>query len=185
MIPRRAAHLAGAAFVCLVAGGAGVPEPDTYRMEAYRTPVPATLEGVTVVGVDRAHALWEGGDTLFVDVLPRAPRPAGLPEGTIFRQKQRRSIPGAIWLVNVGYGRLAPPRDAYFRDALAEATGGDPAHSVLFFCLADCWMSWNAAKRAREEYGYTRVYWFPEGTDAWEFMGHPLAPLEPEEVGGS
>jgi rhodanese-related sulfurtransferase len=35
-------------------------------------------------------------------------------------------------------------------------------------------MSWNAAKRAREEYGYTRVFWYPFGTDGWGFQDYPL-----------
>jgi rhodanese-related sulfurtransferase len=35
-------------------------------------------------------------------------------------------------------------------------------------------MSWNAAKRATEEYGYTQVYWYPEGTTGWEAAGLPL-----------
>ena len=33
----------------------------------------------------------------------------------------------------------------------AALTGDDKAQPVLFFCLQDCWMSWNAAKRALEE----------------------------------
>ena len=40
-------------------------------------------------------------------------------------------------------------------------------------------MSWNAAKRALT-YGYSQVYWFPEGTDGWDAAGLPLEPSEPE-----
>lgn len=180
--PARGPWLALAAALGLLLAAAparAVDEPPDYRTEAYRAPVPDTLAGVTVVDDAGAHALWQSGDVVFVDVMPRAPKPEGLPEGTIWREKPRLSIPGAIWLPNVGYGALADMTDAYFRGHLAEATGGDPDRPVLFFCLADCWMSWNAAKRAREEYGYRNVYWYPDGTDGWGFMDHPLERVEP------
>lgn len=180
-----AAALALLALLAPAAPRAGetVAEPDGYRMEEFRAPVPATLRGGTVVGDAEAFALWQQGGVAFIDVLPRAPRPANLPEGTIWREKPRKSIPGAIWLPNVGYGALAEVTDAYFRDGLDRATGGDTAHPVLFFCLADCWMSWNAAKRAIEEYGYTAVYWYPDGTDGWSFQDYPMEEISPEPGG--
>jgi PQQ-dependent catabolism-associated CXXCW motif protein len=160
---------------------AEVPEPEGYRMDHYRDPVPASLAGASVVGPEEAYGLWEAGGVAFIDVLPQAPKPANLPEGTIWRDKPRDSIPGALWLPNVGYGALADVTDAYFREGLAAATGGDLSHPVLFFCLDECWMSWNAAKRALEEYGYSEVYWLPEGTDGWSFMDYPLERVTPKE----
>ncbi len=50
-------------------------------------------------------------------------------------------------------------------------------HPVLFFCLAECWMSWNAAKRALE-YGYSNVFWYPEGTDGWRFEEWPTQKVD-------
>lgn len=158
---------------------AQVPEPGDYRMDDYRSPVPETLAGARVVGPEDAHALWEGGGVAFVDVLPRPPKPPNLPEGTLWRDAPRLSIPGAVWLPNVGYGAIAEVTHAYFRDGLERATGGDRTHPVLFFCLAECWMSWNAAKRALED-GYSDVYWFPEGTDGWTRHDYPVEPLEAE-----
>lgn len=160
-----------------VAGRAEVAEPRDYRMEDYRAPVPASLAGATVVGPEAAHALWEA-EAAFIDVLPQAPKPQGLPEGTIWRDKPRDSIPGALWLPNVGYGAIAEVTADYFRRGLEEATGGDPSGPVVFFCLEDCWMSWNAAKRALE-WGYTRVYWLPEGTDGWALWDYPLERVTP------
>ncbi|MEM8729791.1 MAG: PQQ-dependent catabolism-associated CXXCW motif protein, partial [Pseudomonadota bacterium] len=78
-----------------------VEEPLGFRTEQYRAPVPDTLEGGQVVTPQEAHVLWQSG-VAFVDVLPRAPKPDNLPEGTIWRDKPRDSIPGAIWLPNVG-----------------------------------------------------------------------------------
>jgi PQQ-dependent catabolism-associated CXXCW motif protein len=157
-----------------------VPEPSDYRMDDYRAAVPATIAGGTVIGPEEAHALWQGGDAAFIDVLPQAPRPANLPKGTIWRDKPRDSIPGAIWLPNVGYGAIADVTADYFRRGLDKATGGDPSHPVVFFCLEDCWMSWNAARRAIE-WGYAQVYWMPEGTDGWALWDYPLERVSPEE----
>ena len=159
---------------------AEVDEPLGYRMEDYRAPVPATLDGGTVVGPGEAHTLWQAGEVAFIDVLPQPPKPKNLPENTIWRAKERHSIPGAIWLPNVGYGAIAEVTEDYFRDGLAAATGGDMAHPVLFFCLNDCWMSWNAAKRALG-YGYETVYWLPQGTDGWSAAGYPTEQVLPRE----
>ena len=80
------------------------------------------------------------------------------------------SIPGAVWLPNVGFGELAPETEAYFRAGLARATGSDLHRPIVIFCMRDCWMSWNAAKRALG-FGYTGVHWFPDGTDGWTESG--------------
>ena len=44
---------------------------------------------------------------------------------------------------------------AYFADGLERAARGDQSTPLVFYCLADCWQSWNAAKRALS-LGYTR-----------------------------
>lgn len=171
---------AGLAVLMLLAGplaAQGVAEPEEYRGEPYRAPVPETLAGAVVVDAMAAHVLWQRGEVAFVDVLPRAPKPVNLPAGTIWRDKPRLSIPGSVWLPNTGYERIAPETEVYLRDGLAEVTAGDSGHPVLFFCLEDCWMSWNVAKRALEM-GYTKVYWFPEGTDGWAFEDYPLEKID-------
>lgn len=157
---------------------AQVPEPQGYRMDEYRSPVPDTLAGATVISADEAHELWESKQATFIDTLPQPPKPANLPEGTIWRDKKRLSIPGAIWLPNTGYGDLAPETETYLKGGLKAATNGDKTRSVAFFCLADCWMSWNAAKRAIG-YGYSNVYWMPAGTDGWVGEGYPVEEVKP------
>ena len=178
------AALALGAFVLLTSPAAEaqseVPEPEGYRMDRFRAPVPATLKGATVVSTKEVEAL--AGTAILVDVLPRPPKPQGLKEGTIWRPRPRSNIPGSVWLPNTGLGVLPISVEAYFRDSLARLTAGDRARKLVFYCLADCWMSWNAAKRALT-YGYSQVYWYPEGTDAWSAAGLPLAPSEPEPGG--
>ncbi len=183
---RKSALLAGGLAIALMISAHGqvvsaqeVPEPDGYREENYRGPVPESLKGASVVSSEEAHALWSAGKTGFIDVLPRAPKPKNLPKGTIWRDKTRMSIPGSLWLPNVGYGKIAGVTADYFKAGLQKATGGEKSHPILFFCLDQCWMSWNAAKRALE-YGYETVYWYPEGTDGWDFEDYPLEKAEPE-----
>ncbi|MFQ6182539.1 PQQ-dependent catabolism-associated CXXCW motif protein [Sinorhizobium meliloti] len=161
---------------------AAAEEPAGYRESEYRAEVPATLSGATVVSTEAAHALWKTGQVAFIDVLPQPPKPANLPEGTVWNEKPRLSIPSALWLPNVGYGRLADVMHAYFRAGLEKATDGDKSRPVLFFCLDGCWMSWNAGKRALE-YGYTHVFWYPQGTDGWTAAGYPTERIEPEPGG--
>jgi len=158
---------------------AEVPEPEGYRLENYRAPVPATLRGAKVIGTDEAEAIWRSHSASFVDVLPRPPRPRDLPAGTLWRDKPRANIPGSIWLPDTGYGELAPSMAGYFANGLDRASHGDHARMLVLYCLADCWMSWNAAKRALV-LGYSNVAWYPEGTDGWQAALLPLQDATPE-----
>jgi PQQ-dependent catabolism-associated CXXCW motif protein len=170
-------RLAVAALLAAGLAWGAEPEPAGYRGEPYRAPVPATLRGAEVVDDAGAHALWLSGRAAFVDALPRAPKPE-LPPGTVWRDPPHETIPGAVWLPNVGYQALAPETLAYFLTGLEAATGGNRDAPVVFFCKRECWMSWNAGRRA-VEHGYTRVFWYPDGVDGWAANGWPLEPAEP------
>lgn len=157
------------------------PEPAGYRMDDYRSPTPATLRGARVVSTREAEALWRDKGAAFVDTMPRDARPKNLPPGTVWRDKPREHIPGSVWLANVGYGGVSAEMADRFRSGLAALSGGDKSKPLLFYCRAECWMSWNAAKRAME-WGYSAVIWYPDGTDGWEQAGlglEPAAPYEP------
>ena len=67
----------------------------------------------------------------------------------------------------------------YFERGLQQATGGDRDRLLVFYCLANCWMSWNAAKRALA-IGYTHVAWYPDGTDGWARRDLPLQEIAAE-----
>jgi len=154
-------------------------EPAGYRAENYRAPVPATLKGATVLDTARALEVWSKKTAIFVDTLPRPPKPAGLPKGTVWRDAPRADIPGSIWLPDTGYGELAESTRRYFEAGLARATAGEKSKPLVFYCLKDCWMSWNAATRALGA-GYTKVYWYPDGTDGWAGAGQELENRQPE-----
>ncbi|KRP86462.1 rhodanese [Bradyrhizobium pachyrhizi] len=153
-------------------------EPEGYRTEDYRAPVPVTLAGARVLTTAEAEAIWRDKSAAFVDVLPRAPKP-NLPAGTVWRERPHLNIPGSIWLPDAGYGKVAAPTEDYLRRGLVRASGGDATRLLVIYCQENCWMSWNAAKRVLS-YGYRNVAWYPEGTDGWERAKLPLADAEPE-----
>lgn len=166
-------------IVCAAAGADNPPpEPAEYRTGDYRAPVPETANGRPALTTEQAEALWREGSALFIDTLPQPPRPDGLPPDTIWHPKLRNDIPGSIWLPDTGYGALAAVMADYFERNLREATRGDKTRHLVFYCLANCWMSWNAAKRAAS-LGYTRVDWYAGGTDAWAARDLPLEHREP------
>ncbi len=135
--------------------------------------------GGRAIATDAAERLWREKRAVFVDVLPAPRRPEGLRPDALWKPLPRRDIPGSLWLPDVGRGALPEPLDAYFRAALARATGGDKSAAVVLYCLADCWMSWNATKRAAA-YGYTQLYWYRDGTTGWEAAALPMAEATPE-----
>jgi PQQ-dependent catabolism-associated CXXCW motif protein len=155
-----------------------VTEPDGYRLDNYRAATPATLRGGTVLKTAALQALWHGDGVILVDVLPQQKRPDNLPATTLWIAKPRYDIPGSVWLPDVGRGALSPAVEAYFKENLARLTAGDRDRGLIFYCLRDCWMSWNAAKRAIS-YGYRRVYWYPDGTDGWSAAALPTAEVTP------
>lgn len=163
----------------LAAAGEPVTEPGSYRTDKYRTPTPATLKGARVVNTAEAEVIWKSGTAIFIDVLPQPPRPKNLPAGTIWHERARLNIPGSTWLPDTGYGALPAPMEDYLRGNLARLTGGDLDKMLVIYCLRDCWMSWNAARRAMEM-GYRNVVWYPDGTDGWEDALLSLAACKPE-----
>ncbi|KRE15794.1 rhodanese [Bosea sp. Root381] len=154
-------------------------EPAEYRTDLYRGPVPATLRGARVIDVEIAERLWRERSAIFIDVLPRPMKPANLPANIVWREPPHRSIPDAAWLANLGYGIVPEPLQRGFQARLETLTGRDRTRLLVFFCQRQCWMSWNAAKRA-VSWGYQNVAWFPEGTDGWSDALLPLADVAPE-----
>jgi PQQ-dependent catabolism-associated CXXCW motif protein len=170
------AALAGAG---LAAENAAPMEPAGYRQDNFRAPTPATLKGAAVLDTKRAIEIWTQKSAVFVDALARPPKPAGLPTNAVWRETPRLDIPGSIWLPDTGYGELAAPTQRYFEAGLARATHDDKSKPLVFYCQRDCWMSWNAAKRALA-LGYSNVSWYPDGADGWAEAGRTLEPRAPE-----
>ncbi len=165
-------------IVLTTSSAAEVDQPDGYRMELYDDVVPAGLTGATRVTAIDVKELQISDNAVVVDVIPDHRKPDFLPENQIWIPVPHNGLPNALWLPDTGFGVLSEVTERYFTTHLAAATRGDLTHAVVFYCRADCWMSWNAAKRALS-YGYTRVYWFAEGIDDWSFEGFDFELLQP------
>lgn len=154
-------------------------ETTGYRVQNYRAPVTRPVEGgerIDLPALDRLR----GDGAVLIDTMPQ--RGGYDPATGTWRIVDRReSIPGATWLPETGRGHLEPRLAAYFARQLARLTGDDRTRPIVFFCLADCWMSWNAVKRAAA-LGYTRLFWFADGTDGWAEAERPLVEAVPPPV---
>lgn len=184
MLRRAAASavLAAAAVAASLAGAAAGDLFDAatgYRIDRYRSPVDRPLEGgatATTADVDR---LLKDGAVL-IDVMPAR---AGYDRktGRWLVVDRRQNIPGSVWLPNVGFGALDADMSAYLESSLRRLTAERPDRPLIFYCMADCWMSWNAVKRAAS-LGRRNLYWYPEGSDGWFDADRPLAEGEPWPV---
>jgi len=131
--------LAAAVGASFAAQKATPREPSGYRMDDYGALVPATLKGALVLSTSKAFELWSQKAAVFVDVLPRPPRPAGLPKEAVWRDAPRQDIPGSIWLPDTGYGELAAPTQRYFEDGLSRATHDDKSKALVLYSRKNCW----------------------------------------------
>lgn len=160
-----------------------VPEPEGFWMGEMGGAVPAGIAGGTAIGTAELEALVAQGGAVLVDVAPSPRKPEGMAEDAIWLPPPHHSLPGSIWLADVGLGALEPRYDAWYRDRLAALTEGDTKRPVVVFCHPQCWASWNAAKRAIL-YGYSRVYWYPDGVEGWQDAGLPTVAIEAERPPG-
>jgi quinoprotein dehydrogenase-associated probable ABC transporter substrate-binding protein/PQQ-dependent catabolism-associated CXXCW motif protein len=158
------------------ASAPAVPEPDGYRTERYRAATPATLEGATVVDTAALQELIANAQPILIDVMSKQ---LETPEQQAWQPPPREHVAGSVWLPNVGLGAPSPPFIEYFENSLADLTKGNPTRPLVFYCDVNCWMGYNAAKRAIRELGYSNVYWYPEGVQGWQSAGLELAEAEP------
>lgn len=160
----------------------GIEEPLGYRMEKYRARVPGSLEGGTIVDAVSLQQLIKTQNPVLIDVLPKQRKPKNRNANMPWMEKKRLHIPGSVWLPNTGYGELSAEFAEYFEAKLAALTHGNKSHPLVFYCDKNCWMSYNAAKRAILEYGYSKVFWFPEGADGWKAAGLEMAEGKPLDM---
>lgn len=181
---RRLALLAVTAGLATAAASDDLKHFDSvtgFRISRYRAPTPETAPGATTVSVEDVRQLMRGENAVLIDVMPAEGAGADPRTGVWRLSKRHDHIPGSTWLADVGTGELSAEMETYFKSNLERLSGGDRSRSMIFYCLADCWMGWNAAKRAAG-YGFKRVYWFPDGADGWRDWEGPLAPAVPEPL---
>ena len=157
--------------------------PEQVRRAAYQI---IEGKGATYYGIGSALArivdvVLRDQRAILIDVSPITGLGYDPATGRWRAAKAHQSLPGAVWLPEVGRGALEPTIERYLAYNLARLTDGDRARALILFCHADCWMSWNAIKRA-DQLGYKRLYWFPEGTDGWRDWDRELVSVLPTPI---
>ena len=111
-------------------------------------PKPEHIDGATTIDAEQAKALHDRG-VPFVDVRELI-------------WWERNHIPGAIFL---------EPFNDFNEVNLAKIVGKN--EEVVIYCAKDCARG-AGASIAAVSWGFTRVYYFRDGTTAWRKAGYPF-----------
>lgn len=148
---------------------------DGYRTRLYRSPTPTRIEAAQIIDTQGLQVLLQQQPKpLLIDVYRRQ-----WLQGRFIDSEPHANLPGSHWLANTGDGELSPEWQQYFNRYLQQLSAGNRQRPLVFYCRADCWLSWNAVKRAAA-LGYTSLYWYRDGLDAWEAAGLPVVAAQPE-----
>ena len=152
-----------------------------YRIDRQRAPTPTDIPPpARVADADETAALIARG-AVAIDVFGAPQSRYDELDGLWLVREPRMSLPGATWLPETGRGAPSEEIRRYLRTNVERLTGGDRERTVIVFCVADCWMSWNAAQRIAAM-GWRDVRWFRLGVDGWLDSGRALAPVMPTPV---
>jgi PQQ-dependent catabolism-associated CXXCW motif protein len=141
-----------------------VPPPPVLRQAPYSAPTPSRIPDARVVRTaELSQMLQSASKPVLIDVA------AG--EG-------HETLPGAVWIPGAGRGdNFIDTTQAELALLLSGLTSGDRNRPLVFFCVnAQCWLSFNAARRAVAA-GYREVYWYRGGYAAWKAAGLRLVPI--------
>lgn len=168
--------LAGAWLISLSSqlGAMELFNEEGYRATLYRSPTPEQHEQATTLAPQELQELlMQQPQAVMIDVL-RNPWLHG--QFTLLHK--HRNLADSVWLPNCGDGSLTEDWVAYCQTWLERLSGADKSFPLVFYCRSDCWLGWNAAKRAHG-WGYTNLYWLRDGVEAWQEAGYPLQDAQP------
>ncbi len=139
----------------------GVPAQTSLRNGDLGGPTPSSIPGGQLITTPELLQLLnnpQGGAMVF-DVLGGQQR-----------------LPNAIDAVAASAGGSFSDRtQRQFQSQLERLTGGRKDVPMVFYCSSiNCWMSYNAALRAINA-GYSQVYWYRGGLQAWDIMAQMSA----------
>jgi TolB-like protein/DNA-binding winged helix-turn-helix (wHTH) protein len=139
----------------------GVPSDDVLNA-TYEAPTPTTVPGARTIRTPELAELIEGRKPLLI----LDPKPWG------------GSIPGAVGLWGAGVGgSVSDSVQDRLRQKMQHLTRGDPTVPVVAMGQnAESFQGRNLALRL-VALGYTEVYWYRGGREAWEAAGLPQAEL--------
>ncbi len=147
-----------------------------YRIGHYGATVPKCAPGAPVIAFADVKALAAGSGAILLDVTPidgSDPDPFDGTWGAGALPRPHETIPGATWLPETGRGKPEPWLQKYLQSNLDKRIADKPGVPVIVFCRADCWGSWNAAKRLAA-WGYKNIRWYPRGITDWRDNSLPL-----------
>lgn len=142
----------------------GVAPTTRLRTENLRSPTPQQIPGGRVVRTVELGRL-----------LAKEPRPYLIDVAA----GSHRTLAGAFWMEGAGTGNLNKDQEKRFLKALASFAAGRKNRTLVFLCEdAQCWLAYNAARRAIAA-GYTNVMWYRGGAAAWRAAGLKMAQADP------
>lgn len=135
---------------------------DGLRTQKWTDITPTTLDAITTLGTAAlAERLVSGHPPLLIDTSGGA----------------GETLPTALMLANGGFAYDDPKREATYQkrfERLLKVLAPQREVPVVFFSYSrESWLSVNAALRAKA-LGFTQVYWYRGGIDAWKQAGLPL-----------
>ncbi|MCR9138572.1 MAG: rhodanese-like domain-containing protein [Alphaproteobacteria bacterium] len=138
----------------------GVPPTNRLRSSNFHAPTPTSIPGGRVVTTGQlAGAMQQNQRMLVIDVLggqyalPNAYSAPPMAEAGNYRDRVQQQT--NQWLNQI--------------------TGGNRQATLVIYCSdPHCWLSYNASLRAIAA-GYSNVYWYRGGLQAWNMAGLPLA----------
>ena len=143
--------------------GGNFTRADGLRREKLNDITPQSLDGIKTIGTQELtmQLTKAASDLTVVDVL-------GFFE----------TIPSAKAFINSGNAFESASADESYEKRFANllaALAPEKAKPIVFFCSnRNCWLSANAAMRARK-LGYSQVMWYRGGIESWKAAGLPVA----------
>ncbi|HZJ92590.1 MAG TPA: rhodanese-like domain-containing protein [Thiopseudomonas sp.] len=145
-----------------------------YRSSVYRSPTPTFHEQAQTIEPNELVDMQEQYPNLLLIDVYRNP----WLRGHFTLTEEHKNLPNSLWLANCGDGSLSQQWLAYCQNHLEQATAGNTSQPIVFYCRSDCWLGWNAIKRAHA-FGYSNLYWLRDGIDGWEQADLPLEHAQP------
>ena len=91
-----------------------------------------------------------------------------------------RTLPGAYWMPELGVVNIGQLERGQIEGALRTATGGDPSRPIVVFERSSRygWFGYHGVQRLLGM-GYSNIYWYRGGLDAWHDAQFTLAQSQP------
>jgi PQQ-dependent catabolism-associated CXXCW motif protein len=138
----------------------GIAPTEQLHAGPMHAPTPTRIPGGLVITTGALRALYERDPSGFLvfDVLGG-----------------QQGLPNAQNALPAGQaGSFTDQTQREFGNYLQQVTGGKKDTPLVFYCASvECWMSYNAALRA-VNLGYTQVFWYRGGIEAWQAAGHSV-----------